>query len=354
MLHKYLMAFSVLLFGINANAEENINYKEEVGKKVSEYEQYVSDVREFETSGEYAAKLLFQEKPFDVIIGDSNAPVTVVEYASLSCTHCKQFHDNVYYDLKKNYIDKGKVKFIYRNYPLNGPALKAATILSCVDKTTQAAFIGALFKGQAQWAFVNSEAALIDRLKTISKIAGMTTEQFNKCYDNEEIQEQILELMKEANQSLKVESTPTIFVDGIKYLGARTYEAFSKAVDERIKMMEKAKEKLKQGINTDTEKTIQLEETPEKIDEVTEDIQENINENLEASSEEIEEITESATETKQAIKEEVSDKAEEFDDLQDSIETSVDEVTDIAEEVEETSEDVKDEIEEGIEEIKSE
>ena len=165
--------------------DEGHEYKEKIKEQVSAFEKHVQKIREFEKSDQFNTELLDKSIKHEVVVGDDDAPVTIVEYASLSCNHCKSFHEDVYYKVKREYIDDGKVKFRYRHYPLNGAAVKAAVIASCVNEMNRPAFIGALFKGQTQWAFSKSESALMDRLKTISKIGGMRTEDFFECYDNE-------------------------------------------------------------------------------------------------------------------------------------------------------------------------
>lgn len=247
---KLIISLLMVALALPAFAEEKPkadqpegDYKEKVEAQVKAYEDYEKKVRGFEKSGDFKVDLLSKDLPYDVTIGDKNAPVKIVEYASLSCIHCKEFHDNVYYKLKADYIDKGKVYFKYRHFPLNGHALKAATLVGCVSKMEKPAFVGALFKSQNQWGYVKNEAGLIERLKTISKIGGLDSNEFEKCYNDEKSQDKLLELQKDAAKGLNIDATPSIFVNGIRYLGSRNYEDFSKIMDEEIKKVEKLKGK---------------------------------------------------------------------------------------------------------------
>ena len=221
--------------GARAESDEqskSVDAKKKIQDHVKEFEEYVEGVKEFERSDAFKSSLLEQDLPFDVNVGNKSAPVKMVEYASLSCIHCKVFHEEVFYKLKKEYIDTGKLQLKYRHYPLNGNAVKGALIVDCVNDDVKLAFLGALFKGQSQWAYAKSESALIDRLKTISKIGGLSSKEFETCYNNEENQDKLLTQMKAANESLKVDSTPAIFINGSRYLKARSFEAVSKHIDE--------------------------------------------------------------------------------------------------------------------------
>ncbi len=225
--------------------EDSADYKKKMEEQLKTYEDYTKKVRDFEKTGDFKSNLLTKDLPYDISVGNKNAPVKIVEYASLSCIHCKEFHDNVYYNMKKNYIDSGKVYFKYRHFPLNGHALKAAILVDCVSEIERPAFVGALFKSQTQWGYVKNESGLIDRLKTISKIGGLDSKDFEKCYNNEKAENQILEQQKDAAKGLNIDATPSLFINGVRYLGSRTYEDFSKILEEEVKKSEKLNGKAK-------------------------------------------------------------------------------------------------------------
>lgn len=206
-------------------------YKEYLEQQVKKHEERRRKIKEFDESDQFNKSLLSENLKHDVNLGSDAAPIKIVEYASLSCGHCKRFHEKVYYPLKKEYIDSGKVQMKYRHYPLNGSAVKGAMIVSCSKNDNKAAILGGLFKGQGQWAFAKNEAQLIDRLQTVALIAGLDKDEFQACYDNDKLQDEILSDMKRANKELKVESTPTIFVNGVRYNGARDFETIKLHID---------------------------------------------------------------------------------------------------------------------------
>jgi protein-disulfide isomerase len=226
--------FSILFFSFEAAATDASKASTSDAAKKSEvdsYEEYLKDIADFEKSDKFNPKLLEESLPLDMNLGDVNAPIKLVEYASLSCIHCKQFHQEVFYNLKKNYIDTGKVYFKYRHYPLNAPAVKAALIKGCLAEDQQLAFLGAMFESQAQWAYSKSEADLKDKLKTISKVAGLTDEKFEQCYNDTAAQDGIIANMKRAFDELRITATPTIFINGKRYMESRAYEGVAKYLD---------------------------------------------------------------------------------------------------------------------------
>lgn len=226
-------------------------YKKKIEAQVNEVDQYKAKLNEFQKSEKYKPELLTTEQPFEIQVGDPKAPHQVVEYMSLTCTHCKDFHDNTFYPLKKDMIDTGKVFMRIRPFPLNGTAVKAAMILSCIKKEDQLAFMGALFKSQPQWGFVDNEAALIERLKTIAVIGGLNNNEFDACYGDAKKQDEVLMSMKAAAEGLMVDSTPALFVDGTRYLGARDAETFKKAIESMPAGAQKSDEPVKEEDKAD-------------------------------------------------------------------------------------------------------
>lgn len=232
---RIILALFLVVFSVNSYASADKQaIKDKLKESVEKYEKYKAKIAEFEKSDKYKGDLLSEDQPFEVTVGNPDAPVKVVEYMSLTCVHCKEFHEKTYYDLKKNYIDEGKVFMKIRHFPLNGAAVKGVLVLDCVAEQDKQAFIGALLKSQPQWAYVKTEAQLIDRLKTVSKIGGLNEEQFNACYNDTEKQDKLLSMMKEAAEGLLIDSTPALYVDGTRYLGAKDYDTFSKMIDEKL------------------------------------------------------------------------------------------------------------------------
>jgi len=168
----------------------------------------------------------------DQPIGDPNAPVTLIEYSSLACPHCADFHAKTLPEIKKNYIDTGKVKLIIRDFPLGGPAYAAAMMARCTVPARRPQFIEVLFKNQDSWAKAQDPKSALAR---IGKLGGMSQEQFDRCTSDQALFEGMQKLQLEAQQKYDVNATPTFIVtsgknsDGEKISGSQPYEVFEKA-----------------------------------------------------------------------------------------------------------------------------
>jgi protein-disulfide isomerase len=162
----------------------------------------------------------------DMVMGKADAPVTIIEYSSLSCPHCATFHKDVFPELKTKYIDTGKVRYILREFPLNESALAGTVIARCLEPSRYFAFIHLLFQKQADWAF--KEDALTP-LKAYAKQAGLSEDEFNKCIDNEALQKGILAIRDEG-QKKGVNATPSFFVNGMLLKGAPTLQGLEEAM----------------------------------------------------------------------------------------------------------------------------
>lgn len=161
-------------------------------------------------------------------VGNPDAPVKVVEYASLTCSHCAHFHNDVFPALKEKYIDTGKVYFEFREFPLNDPALKATITARCLPPERYEGFISLLFQTQNKWA---GGIDYMAHLKQNAKLAGLSDEQFDACQKSPELKLKIAEKMQEAQDKWKVSSTPTFIInDGAQTIsGAQPLENFERA-----------------------------------------------------------------------------------------------------------------------------
>lgn len=177
-----------------------------------------------------AAKAL-DIQPTDIVHGDAKAKVTIIEYASLTCSHCAAFNTHVLPELEKNYIDTGKVKLVQRPFPLNEPALRAAQLTYCVPKEQYTTFTKVLFTSQGQWAYEPDYRASLSK---IAGVGGMSKEAFDACMENKDVETRVLASRK-TGEDLKVDSTPTFFINGEKFAGGRTIAEFSKAIDPLLK-----------------------------------------------------------------------------------------------------------------------
>jgi protein-disulfide isomerase len=146
----------------------------------------------------------------EMSMGKVDAPVTIIEYASLSCPHCAAFEKDVFPTLKSEYIDTGKVHYIMREFPHNEQGLAGAVIARCLDPSRYFAFTELLFSKQSDWAFKDDA---IPPLKQIAKQAGLSDSEFDKCIDDEALQKKILAI-REQGEKMGVTGIPTFFVNG--------------------------------------------------------------------------------------------------------------------------------------------
>lgn len=171
------------------------------------------------------AKLMAPGALPDIALGKADAPVTIVEYASMTCGHCAHFHETTYPVLKEKYIDTGKVRFILREFPLDIVAKAAFMLARCAGDDKYYPMTDTLFETQKNWAFTNNPA---QALLAIAKQSGMTEDQFNACLNNSALADQIGEVAKRGATEFGIDSTPTFFINGKKVSGAMTPEQLDK------------------------------------------------------------------------------------------------------------------------------
>lgn len=152
----------------------------------------------------------------DIGLGDPDAPNVIIEYASMTCSHCAAFHEETYPALKEKYIDTGKAYFILREYPLDALATAAFMLARCGPKERYYPLIDLMFDRQGEWAFTdNPKQALL----TFVRQAGFSEESFNACLTNKEIQDGVLAVKNRASNEFGVSSTPTFFINGELHRG---------------------------------------------------------------------------------------------------------------------------------------
>ena len=174
-----------------------------------------------------AAELLVPPPLGDRSLGKDDAPVTIVEYASMTCPHCAHFHEATYPELKKRYIDTGKVRFIFREFPLDTLAAGDSILARCADKDQFYPLIETLFQQQRQWAVEKP----IPQLMALAKQAGMSEQKFNACLSDQKMLDAMQAEQKRATDKFGVNSTPTLFVNGKKQVGGVTIEDLAKVID---------------------------------------------------------------------------------------------------------------------------
>ncbi len=166
---------------------------------------------------------LLAPRPSDRVLGKPNAPITIVEYASLSCPHCAHFDQAVLPQIKKQWIDTGKAKLIMRDFPLDEPALKAAMIARCAPPDRFYPFVNALFADQPQWVLAPDYQKALIRM---AELGGINGRKANACLNDKALEDKIVNERLVASKDLDVDATPTFFVNGKKFTGEPTVTAF--------------------------------------------------------------------------------------------------------------------------------
>jgi protein-disulfide isomerase len=165
--------------------------------------------------------------PEDRILGKADAPVTIIEYASLTCPHCAHFDVDVLPKLKTKWIDTGKARLIMRDYPLDEPAMRAAMVARCAPADKFYPFIDTLFHDQQQWVMSKDYKAALARL---ALLGGMSKSEFDSCLADKSVEDKVLQSRLNATKDLAVEATPTFFINGIKFDGAPEEDAMDAAI----------------------------------------------------------------------------------------------------------------------------
>ena len=167
----------------------------------------------------------------DMVLGSPDAKVTIFEYASLTCSHCARFHKETLPKLKSEFVDTGKVRLVYRDFPFDEASFRAAMVARCAGKERFFGFLDAMFSTQESWATPNAWKTGLAR---IAKLGGMSQEAFDKCIADKAVEEPILQKRLEANQKFGVDSTPTFFVNGEKVAGAYPFQHFADIIKRKL------------------------------------------------------------------------------------------------------------------------
>ena len=198
-----------------------------IGFKLLKFEKILFILFAFLAQNSLGNELLkIQEE--DLVMGDLNAPITIIEYASLSCPHCASFHNDTLPIIKKEYIDTGKVKYIFRDFPLNLPALHGSMIVRCVEDDLYFKYLNALFSLQSSWVRATDSR---EYLFEIIKNGGMSRSDFDSCLANKEIENQILKNQIAAQQQFRIKTTPSFVINGSLVEGNKPIDTFRTIFD---------------------------------------------------------------------------------------------------------------------------
>jgi protein-disulfide isomerase len=184
-----------------------------------------------ETSETDQAELAKAGPDGDIVLGSDKAPVTIIEYASMTCPHCAHFSTTTFPELQKRYIDTGKVRFIFREFPLDALAAAGFMLARCAGKDKFMPIVETLFAKQQEWLVKKP----IPPLMEIAKQFGFTQQSFDQCLANQQVLDDIQTVRDRAAEKLGVNSTPTFFVNGKKLTGDQSIEAMAKEIDPYLK-----------------------------------------------------------------------------------------------------------------------
>ena len=168
-------------------------------------------------------------------IGSPDAKVTVKVFSSLTCPHCATFHNTIFENLKKDFIDKGQVRFEHHPFPLDLAALNAEIIVRChVNNEKKFELLEKIYSKQKVWAVGSDINKINDSIKKIGLELNLTPEKMEKCLKDDKTQEDILNQRIDAQKKYKIESTPTVIINEIKYTGKVDYKNFKKAIEKKL------------------------------------------------------------------------------------------------------------------------
>ena len=174
-------------------------------------------------------------KPFakksEKFLGDNNAKITIIEYASMTCDHCANFHKNIFPEIYEKYIQTGKVKFIFRDFPLDKQALFAAILANCAPKEKYFDFVKLIFNTTQKWISVEDE--FLKKLKNIGKMGGLSNDQIESCFRDENMVDLAINSRSNGEKKFNITSTPSFIINGKKY-SSMTFEQFEKVLDNLI------------------------------------------------------------------------------------------------------------------------
>ena len=174
----------------------------------------------------FSSAVFANENEHQVIIGNKEAKVEVIEYMSLTCSHCAQFHNESLKKIKPKYVDTGKIKLILRDFPLDGIAYQASIVSHCVGRNNPNryyGFVSYLFEQQRSWA--TSENPM-EKIAKMAMISGLNKKELNKCLENKKLGDKILRSRQIGEKKYDIKSTPTLIINGKVYPGAISFSEF--------------------------------------------------------------------------------------------------------------------------------
>ena len=169
--------------------------------------------------------------PDDRILGPADAPITIIEYSSLTCPHCATLHAEAWPEIKETWIAEGTARLVFRHFPLDAMALRAAAVADCIEGERFFGFLDLLFKSQKRWAKSNPPLKVLGQM---ARLAGMSQEKFDACVNDEAQMDRILERRQDGMRTYDVKSTPTLIINGRKVEGTRDFDYYEKIFKEIV------------------------------------------------------------------------------------------------------------------------
>lgn len=182
-------------------------------------------------SGASASGPTIEEAMSKRVLGDPDAPVEIIEYASMTCPHCATFHLETLPQIKERYIDTGKAKLVMRDFPLDNRAAAGTLLARCAPPARYFPLIDVMFKQQQVWAGAND---VLGELARIGKFAGMSQSDVEACFQNEELFQAIVQKRQEYMAEHDVSSTPTFYINGEKISGAQPFSTFEEVIEKHL------------------------------------------------------------------------------------------------------------------------
>ena len=167
----------------------------------------------------------------EIFLGNKDAKIVVIEYASMTCSHCANFHKEVYPKIKENYIDTNKIKFIFRDFPLDKQALFASVLAKCAPKDKYFNFVKLILTNQEKW--ISNDDTFMNKLRNIGKLAGLNENKINSCFKDEKMVDNIIRTRSIGEEKYNISSTPSLIINEKKY-SAMSYENFEKIIENLI------------------------------------------------------------------------------------------------------------------------
>ena len=176
----------------------------------------------------------------EMSLGKKDAPVTILAFESLTCPHCAAFHAGAYKQIRKEYIDTGKARIVYRDFPLDQRAFLASMMARCLGPAKYVTMIDTLFANQRSWAFVGGNK-FVATLGGYARLAGMTGAEFDKCIRDRKLAQGLFKQRQEDARKYNIRSTPTFIIGATRIEGAQPFDTFKKVIDPLIAAAPKKK-----------------------------------------------------------------------------------------------------------------